>query len=106
MFVAYNLSARYNQNEMDKKKYYSYLALEVIQKDYMQLLRDNPEILKSQNHSLEDGYFIKEIFIDKMAIDEIKKQLIRMNITTSRVYPEYFRIFGDYKESLVKHSKK
>ena len=41
-----------------------------------------------------------------MAIDEIKKQLIRMNITTSRVYPEYFRIFGDYKESLVKHSKK
>lgn len=78
-----------------KDDYYSYLALERIQNDYLNLL-------KKYNKSLEDGKFIKEIYINKMAVPVIKKQLKVMHVTTARAYPELFRIFNEYMDKLKK----
>ncbi len=78
-----------------KEEYYSYLALERIQNEYLKLLKDN-------NKSLEDGKFIKEIYINKMAVPAIKKQLKVMHVTTAKAYPELFRIFNEYMDKLKK----
>ncbi len=94
-FVAYNLSANPEKNGKVKEEYYSYLALERIQNEYLKLLKDN-------NKSLEDGKFIKEIYINKMAVPAIKKQLKVMHVTTAKAYPELFRIFNEYMDKLKK----
>lgn len=101
-FVAYNLSARpEKENKKEPTEYYSYLALERIQEDYLKLLEDH-------NKPLDKGEFIKEIYINKMAIPTIKKQLKMMNITTAHTYPELFRVFSEYmnrrkEKNLGKH---
>lgn len=90
-FVAYNLSARPEKEDKQPSEYYAYLALERIQEDYLKLLED-------YNQPLEQGEFIKEIYINKMAIPTIKSQLKTMNVTTAHTYPELFRLFAEYMD--------
>ena len=95
IFVAYNLSANPERDGKAVKKYYSYLALERIQEDYIKLLEE-------RNESLEKGVFIRELYINKMAVSTIKSQLKTMNITTARAYPETFRVFAEYMDKVNK----
>lgn len=90
-FLAYNLNADPDKRIQDKDQYYSYLALENIQNEYWKLL-------ELEGKPKEDGTFIKEIYINKIAISTIKKQLKTMHITTARAYPEIFRIFDEYMD--------
>jgi len=94
-FLAYNLSALPEKEGKKKEDYYNYLSLERIQEDYLHML-------EQQNISSEKGEFIKEIYINKLAIPTIKKQLKTMNITTARVYPELFRLFSEYMDKIKK----
>ncbi len=48
------------------------------------------------------GKFIKEIYINKMAVPAIKKQLKIMHVTTAKAYPELFRIFNEYIDKFKK----
>lgn len=87
-FVAYNLDAR----PADPKRfgdYYLYLALESIQEEYW-------DLLTREERSLEKGTFLKEVYINKLAVSTIKKQLETMHITAARAYPEIFRIFEEH----------
>lgn len=88
-FVAYNLSARPEKENKRKSDYYAYLGLERIQEEYLKLLEEH-------NKPVEKGEFLKEIFINKMDVPTIKKQLKTMNITTAHTYPELFRLFAEY----------
>ena len=90
-FVAYNLSARPEKEDKQPLEYYAYLALERIQEDYLNLL-------ENYNQPLAQGEFIKEIYINKMAIPTIKSQLKTMNVTTAHTYPELFRLFAEYMD--------
>lgn len=87
-FVAFNLFACPNKNS---DRPYSYLELEKIQEEYF-------ELLKQKNEPIENGEFIKEIYIDKLAVPVIKEQLKTMNVTTARTYPELFRVFSEYMD--------
>ena len=87
-FVAFNLFACPNKNNTNP---YSYLELEKIQEEYFELLKQN-------NEPIENGEFIKEIYINKLAVPVIKEQLKTMNVTTARTYPELFRVFSEYMD--------
>lgn len=93
-FLAYNLSANPEKvGKDDVQQYYSYLALESIQKDFLNLL-------ETYNVREENKEFIKEIYINKIDIPAIKNQLKLMNITTAHVYPELYRLFAEYMDKI------
>lgn len=89
-FLAYNLSAKPQKDAVNP---YEYLALENIQKEYLQLL-------KHSGKKTVDGHFIHEIYIKKFAVPTIKKELQMMKISTARMYPELYRGFGEYMGNL------
>lgn len=87
-FVAFNLFACPDKKSV---KPYSYLELEKIQEEYY-------ELLKQHSEPIEKGEFIKEIYINKMAVPVIKEQLKTMNVTAAHTYPELYRLFSEYMD--------
>lgn len=108
-FVAYNL---FSYPDSSNSLSYDYLQLERIQKEYLSLIREkisdlslNGSMSSNKNKetiehlkNIERQGFIKEILIDKLSIPIIKEQLKTMHITTSRAYPELFRVFQEHSE--------
>lgn len=80
-FVAYDLYALRDNGTKD----FSYMDLKSIQESYLKLF--------STESDMENAKFLKEVYIDPIAVDEMRKELEIIGVTTPKVYPELDRIF-------------
>ena len=96
-FLAYSLDARPSKEKGTGSDRYDYLSLQSMQSRYSALL---------VRLGKEERRFLYHIFINPNAVEQIRKELKTMSITTGRLYPEFSTIFregmDEYRSKLKK----
>lgn len=84
IFMAYNLHTKRTFG----KEPFSYLDLKEIQSSFLLLISDIAEVQAEK--------FLEEVYIDPLAIEKIRSELLIMGTNMSKMYPELSKIFEYY----------